>query len=292
MISIPVRKSSQVHLRMRSLKTKLSIGAVHLLLILFVFIALAPVVLIIMNSFKNQLGIFANPFNLPTAATFDLGGYIRAFTLGNFGTYYLNSLIVTVTSTFLTVAFSALAAFGIAEYRVRAASPLSGFFIIGIMLPVQLGTVSLLRMMVSWHLMDTLTSLILVYTGMSLPIGVILMVTYFRSVPSELKDAGRVDGAGEWRTMLLVLPIVRPGLAAVTAITMLPIWNNLWFPLILASGKNSQTVTLGVQQFVGQHQNDWPALLASLVLSAVPLVILFVIFSKQFMAGLTEGSGK
>ena len=100
--------------------------------------------------------------------------------------------------------------------------------------------------------MDTLSALILVYTAMSIPLGVTLMMTYFRTVPTELKEAARMDGASELRTFSIVLPLVRPGLAAVATVTMLPIWNDLWFPLILAPGKANQTVTLGVQQFVGQ----------------------------------------
>jgi raffinose/stachyose/melibiose transport system permease protein len=276
----------------RPARTVLTTGAVHLVLIVFVIISIGPVLLIIMNSFKNQIGIFTGPFALPTADTFSLGGYVRALTLGSFGSYYRNSLIVTLGATALTVIFGALAAFAITEYKVRLGPLLAGFFIVGIMLPVHLGTVAILRMMVSLHLLNTPVALILVYTGMSVPLGVILMVTNFRSVPIELKEAARIDGANERQTLLIVLPLVRPGLAAVAAITMLPIWNDLWFPLILASSENSQTVTLGVQQFVGQHLNDWPALLASLVLGAVPLVILFSIFSKQFIKGLSEGYGK
>ena len=116
--------------------------------------------------------------------------------------------------------------------------------------------------------MDTLCALILVYTAMSIPLGVTLMMTYFRTVPVELKEAARIDGAGEWTTFTMVLPLVRPGLAAVATVTMLPIWNDLWFPLILAPSKANQTVTLGVQQFVGQFLNDYPALLAALTLGA------------------------
>jgi raffinose/stachyose/melibiose transport system permease protein len=127
---------------------------------------------------------------------------------------------------------------------------------------------------------------------MSIPLGVTLMMTYFRTVPDELKEAARVDGASEFRTFLIILPLVRPGLAAVATVTMLPIWNDLWFPLILAPGKANQTVTLGVQQFVGQFLNDYPALLAALTLGALPLVVLFTIFSRQFIRGLSAGYGK
>jgi raffinose/stachyose/melibiose transport system permease protein len=125
-------------------RPSLSVGLVHVLLVIFVIIALGPVLLIIMNSLKSQQGIFAGPFTFPTADTFDVGGYVRVFSRGNFGIYYLNSLIVTIVSTLFTVVFSTLAAFAITEYKIRLAPVLAGFFIIGIMLPVRLGTVSML----------------------------------------------------------------------------------------------------------------------------------------------------
>lgn len=276
----------------KGLSPRLNTFVVHGLLIFFVIMAIGPVLLIIMNSLKTQRGIFQGPFAFPTAETFSVDGYLRVFARGHFELYYLNSFVVTVSATLLTVALSTLAAFAIVEYKVRLAPVISALFIVGIMLPVRLGTVSLLEMMVAWNLVNTPMALILVYTGMSLPLGVALMVTYFRSVPGELKEAARIDGAGEWRTFGIVNPLVRPGIAAVASLTMLPIWNDLWFPLILAPGNSSKTVTLGVQQFVGQYQNDWPALLAALVLGAVPLIVLFTVFSRQFIRGLSEGYGK
>jgi raffinose/stachyose/melibiose transport system permease protein len=265
---------------------------VHGLLILFVLLALGPILIVILNSFKTTPAIFGGPFDLPTAKTFSIDGYLRVFTRGNFLMNYKNSLIVTVATIILTVATSALAAFALVEYRLRMTAPLIGLFVVGIMLPIRLGTVPILEIMISWNLVDTLTALILVYTAMSIPIAVTLMVAYFRTVPTELKEAARIDGAGEIRTFLIALPIVKPGLAAVATLTMLPVWNDLWFPLILAPSKSNQTVTLGVQQFVGQFLSDYPALLAALTLGAVPLIVLYVIFSRQFIRGLSQGVGK
>lgn len=266
--------------------------AVHAVLLLFVALALGPILVVVINSLKTTPAIFSGPFALPTAETFSLAGYQRVFTRGNFLINYRNSLIVTVSSVALTVAFSTLAAFALVEYRVRIVPLLAGLFVVGVMLPIRLGTIPIIQIIVAWHLMDTLWALILVYTAMSIPLGVTLMMTYFRTVPEELKEAARVDGATEFGTFLIVLPMVRPGLAAVATVTMLPIWNDLWFPLILAPGKANQTVTLGVQQFVGQFLNDYPALLAALTLGALPLVVLFTVFSRQFIRGLSAGYGK
>lgn len=267
-------------------------SGVHLVLIVMAIFSIVPILIVLMNSFKTTQGIFGSPFALPDAETFNLQGYINVFTRGNFLLNYQNSLIVTIATIVLTIVLGTLAAWALVEYKVPITPVLAGFFVVGIMLPIRLGTVPLIKIMTSWALMDTLTALILVYTAMQLPLAIALMTTYFRAVPTELKEAARIDGAGEWRTLGITLPIVRVGIAAVASITMLPVWNDLWFPLILAPSKENQTVTLGVQQFVGQFQNDYPALLASLTLGAVPLVILFAVFSRQYIAGLTKGYGK
>ncbi|WP_062437235.1 carbohydrate ABC transporter permease [Herbidospora daliensis] len=264
----------------------------HALLIFFALLAVAPILVIVVNSFKTTQGIFGQPFALPNAETFSLGGYERVFTRGQFVTNYGNSLIVTVGSTVATLVLATLAAFALTEYKVRFAPLVGGFFVLGIMLPIRLGTVPIIKTMISWQLMDTLVALILVYTAMSLPLAIALLMTYFKAVPGAIKEAARIDGAGELRTLTITLPMVRPGLAAVASVTMLPIWNDLWFPLILAPSKENQTVTLGVQQFVGQFLNDYPALLGALTLGAVPLIVLFVVFSRQFIQGLSAGIGK
>jgi len=265
---------------------------VHLSLLVFVLLAIGPILVIVINSFKTTEGIFSGPLKLPDSKTFSLEGFKRAVENGNFIRNYANSTIITLGSTFLTVVCSCLAAYGITEYTTKLASMIAGLFTIGIMLPVTLGTVVILKMMVRFHLLNTHLSLILVYVGICVPLGVILMVTNFRTVSNDLKEAARIDGANEFKTFLIVLPLVMPGVAAVAAITMLPIWNDLWFPLILTTGPKTQTLTLGIQQFVGVHTNDWEALIASLVLGAIPLILLFTLFSKQFIKGLSDGYSK
>ena len=265
---------------------------VHGLLIVFAIIALAPILVVIINSFKSTMGIFGAPFAPPAPGTFTVQGYLDVFTGGDFVTNYRNSAIVTVATIALTIVLGTAAAWALVEYKVRISPIITGFFIIGIMLPIRLGTVPLLKLMVSWHLIDTLAALVLIYTAMQLPLAVALMMTYFRSVPTELKEAARMDGAGEFRVLGIAIPLVRPGLAAVASITMLPVWNDLWFPLIFAPSKQNQTVTLGVQQFVGQFQSNYPALLAALTLGAIPLIVLFIVLSRQFIQGLSAGYGK
>ena len=265
---------------------------VHLSLLFFALLAIGPILVILINSFKTTEGIFTGPLKLPNSETFTLDGFKRAVAQGNFVRNYANSTIITLGATLLTVICSCLAAYGITEYTTKLSKMIAGLFTIGIMLPVTLGTIVIIKMMVKLNILNTHISLILVYVGIFVPLGVILMVTNFRTISNELKEAARIDGANEFKTFLIVLPLVMPGVAAVAAITMLPVWNDLWFPLILTAGPKTQTLTLGIQQFVGTYNNDWQALLAGLVLSAIPLILLFTIFSKQFIKGLSDGYGK
>ena len=265
---------------------------VHLSLLFFAMIAIGPIFIILINSFKTTEGIFTGPIKLPNSETFTLDGFKRAVAQGNFVRNYANSAIITIGATLMTVICSCLAAYGITEYTTKLSKMIAGLFTIGIMLPVTLGTIVIIKMMVKFNILNTHISLILVYVGIFVPLGVILMVTNFRTISNELKEAARIDGANEFKTFLIVLPLVMPGVAAVAAITMLPVWNDLWFPLILTAGPKTQTLTLGIQQFVGTYNNDWQALLAGLVLSAIPLILLFTIFSKQFIKGLSDGYGK
>ena len=273
-------------------RRRISTALTHGILLIYTAFALGPILLIIMNSIKDRSAIFAMPFNPPTSGTFTVTGYETVLERGDFGVYFLNSFLVTVISVVLVVLLSAMAAFALTEYQFRLAGPILFLFAMGIMIPIRLGTVSILRIMVGLQLVNSLTALILVYTAMGLPLGVVLMGQFMRQTHKELKEAARVDGASEFRVFRLILPLVRPGLAAVAVVSMLPVWNDLWFPLVLAPSEETTTVTLGVQQFVGQYVTDWNAVLAALTLGSVPLIALFAVFSRQFISGLTAGVGK
>ncbi len=114
-----------------------------------------------------------------------------------------------------------------------------------------------------------------------------------QQIPKELKEAARCDGVGEFKIFFqVVLPLIRPAVATVAVFTMVPIWNDLWFPLILAPGDDTKTVTLGVQQFIGQYVTNWNAVLASLTLAVLPVLIMYVFFSRQLIRGITAGAVK
>ena len=267
--------------------------AAHSVLILYVLIALFPVWVILITSFKARRAIFAEPLALPSPGTFSLIGYQTVLKQGDFFQYFQNSMIVTVASLFFILLFGAMAAFALSEYRFRGNTLMGLYLALGIMIPIRIGTVAILQLMVASNLVNTLTALILVYTAQGLPLAVFILIEFMRQVSDDLKNAGRIDGLSEYTIFFkLVVPIVKPAMATVAVFNMIPIWNDLWFPLILAPGEATKTLTLGSQVFIGQFVTDWNAVLSALSLAILPVLILYVIFSRQLIRGITSGAVK
>jgi raffinose/stachyose/melibiose transport system permease protein len=277
-------------------KARNSVGrsiASHVILGLYTLIALAPVLIIVLNSFKSKAAIFGQPVMPPLPSTFSLVGYGTVFGRGNFSLYFSNSLIVTVVSVALVLVFGAMAGFALSEYRYRLNTLMGLYLAIGIMIPIRLGTVAILQIMIASGLVNTLWALILVYTAAGLPLSIFILGEFMRQVSNDIKNAARIDGMNEYKIFFrIVFPLIRPALATVAVFTMIPVWNDLWFPLILAPGEATKTVTLGAQVFLGEFLVDWNAVLASLSLAILPILVLYIIFSKQLIRGITSGAVK
>ena len=266
---------------------------VHVTLGGYCLLVLAPILLVLLNSFKTRSGIFDHPLAWPDAQTLSLAGYAKVLENAAALNMFANSFIVTGVSLVLILLFGAMAAWALTEYGFRGSRLLALFLAFGIMVPIRLGSVSILQMMVRLDLVNTLTALVLVYVAQGLPLAVMILSEFIRQVPQELKDAARCDGVGEYTIFFrVVLPLIRPAVATVAVFTMVPIWNDLWFPLILAPSEGTQTITLGVQQFMGQFATDWNAVLAALSLAVLPVLVLYAVFSRQLIRGITAGAVK
>ncbi|MEX6505222.1 carbohydrate ABC transporter permease [Jiella sp. M17.18] len=268
-------------------------AAAHAVLIVYTVIALFPVLLIVINAFKTRRAIFRSPMGLPSGEGFSLEGFRTVLSQGDFLRYFENSLIVTIVSIALVLLFGAMAAFALSEYRFRGNRLMGLYLALGIMIPIRLGTIAILQEMVASGLVNTLTALILVYTAQGLPLSVFILSEFMAQVSNDLKNAGRIDGLSEYKIFFrLVLPLVRPAMATVAVFTMIPVWNDLWFPLILAPSEGTKTVTLGAQMFIGQFVTNWNAVLAALSLAILPVLVLYLIFSRQLIRGITSGAVK
>jgi raffinose/stachyose/melibiose transport system permease protein len=254
-------------------------------------VVLFPIWTLIINSFKVQKDIFADPFGLPKHFTFN--GYITAWTQGRFDLYFFNTIYVTVISLALIMFFGSLAAYALAKWKSWVTKFLYIFFIAGLMIPIRLGTIDLVRLMKSLNLLNTLWSLIPVYVAMGIPIATFVLTAFIQSLPNEMFDAARVDGATEWHIYrTIVIPLLRPALATVAIFNMIKIWNDFWFPLVFIRAEQSRTIALGVSLLFGEYQTDWNKALSVLSLAAIPMLLLYVLLSREFIKGLTAGAIK
>jgi len=210
---------------------------------------------------------------------------------GRFDLYLGNSLIVTAGALALILSLAALAGYALGRFRFRLNTALYLFFLSGLLVPAKLAIIPLFIFLKALHLLDSRLGLILVYAAAGLPAAVFILTGFFRALPADLDNAARIDGAGElgvfWRVML---PLCRPALAIVTIYSAIPIWNDFFLPLVLIQTPERKTITQGLAVFFGQYQTDWGALFAGLTLAALPIVLLYLALSEQFIKGLTAGA--
>lgn len=268
-----------------------TITFIYVVLINYTIIAIYPIFLMITTAFKENKEIFMNPYALPQS--WDFSNLVKLFKISNYAVYFQNSIIIAVVSIFLILLISSLASYVIAKYEFPLRNFLYIYFLAGLMIPIKLGTVNILQIMVKLHLYDNIASLIIVYVAMGIPIGIFILTDFIREIPEELSNAARIDGCSEPRIFFnIIIPLLRPALAAVAIFNFVPIWNEFWFPLILIQSNNMWTVPLATAQLYGQYQTQYGLVFAILTIASLPVIVFYLILSKQFVRGLSAGALK
>jgi raffinose/stachyose/melibiose transport system permease protein len=263
----------------------------YIVAFIFASISLYPIILMILSSFKPSAEIFINPLSLPK--TFSLDTYRHLMDQIPFMTYFYNSVFVSVISVLLIIITTSLAAFYIARYTFWWNNILFFIFLMGMMIPIKLGIVPLFLLMKDLGLTNSLWSLIMMYTAQGIPLSILILTGFFRTMPAELEEAARIDGASDLRILWnVVLPLMRPALGTVMIINFIQAWNDFFFPLIFITDEAKKTIPVGMMSLFGEYSADWGSLFAGLTLSSLPMIVLFFIASKQFMEGLTAGAVK
>lgn len=264
---------------------------VTVLLSLYACIAIGPLLIMLANSFRPSAEMYSNPIGLPLPPTF--ASYELAWSEGNFSQYFLNSFLVTSASVALTLFVALPAAYAIARCGSKVVRVIAAVFLSGLMLPMHLAILPLFYLMDSLRLIDNRSSLVLVYAAIGIPFSVFVLTAFFRQLPIELEEAAQLDGAGPLRRFILIMiPLVRPAIATVAIFRFVPIWNDFLFPLVLMRSPENYTLPVGITSFFGQYATNWSALFAGLVIATIPLVVLFLIATKQLISGLTAGMSK
>ena len=256
---------------------------------LWLVIVMVPLYWIVVTSFKDQTAYFSqNPFALPTEPT--LANY-RLVIESDFPRYFVNSVIVTAGTIIPAVAISFMAAYAIVRGAGgRFLAGINGMFLMGLAIPLQATIIPVYLLIIRMHLYDSLLAIILPSIAFAIPLSVLVLANFIRDVPRELFESMRVDGASEWDMLRgLALPLTRPALVTVAIYNGLGVWNGFLLPLILTQSPDQRTLPLALWTFQGQYSVNIPAVLASVMLTTLPIVILYAIGRRHLLSGLTAG---
>jgi len=254
-------------------------------------VIIIPIYYILITSFKSQSGYFSqNPLALPAHPTLENYKLVLS---NDFGRYFLNSVIVTVGSTVPAVAFSFMAAFAIVRGSGRFLKGVNALFLMGLAIPLQATIIPVYLLIIKMHLYDSLLALVLPSIAFAIPLTVLILSNFIRDVPNELFESMRLDGCSEWQTMWrLALPLTKPAIVTVSIYNGLNVWNGFLLPLILTQSPELRVLPLALWSFQGQYSVNIPAVLASVVLTTLPILVLYVIGRRQLLSGLTAGFSK
>ena len=258
---------------------------------LWLVFVLVPIYYIVVTSLRDRSTFWTeNPLLPPAHPTLRAYGTVLE---NRFMLYFGNSAIVTVATTAIVVTICLMAAYYIVRSRTRLAQRSFSLILLGLAIPLQATIIPVYYMITRLHLYDTLLALILPSVAFAVPITVLILVNFVRDVPRELFESMRVDGAGDWRMLgQLVLPLARPAIITVAIYDALNVWNGFLFPLVLTQSTATRVLPLSLWTYQGEFQTDTPAVLAAVVLSALPIVVAYVLGRRQLVSGLTAGFGK
>lgn len=258
---------------------------------LWLAVIIIPVYYVVITSLKTSAGYFAqNPLALPASPT--LENY-RMVLEADFAKYFLNSAIITLGAVIPAVAVSFMASFAIVRGNSRFLRFTNGLFLLGLAIPLQATIIPIYLMIIRLNLYDTLLALILPSIAFAIPLTVLILSNFIRDVPNELFESMRLDGCSEWQTMWrLALPLTKPAIVTVGIYNALGVWNGFLLPLILTQSPDLRVLPLALWSFQGQYSVNIPAVLASVVLTTLPILVLYIVGRRQLLSGLTAGFSK
>ncbi len=261
-----------------------------IILILYSFFTIFVLAVTVMDSLKTKGDLVTNFVGLPKEISFS--SYLSVLVDGDFLLYFKNSLILTVCGTVGCILLSSMAAYGIARYQFKGKGMLIGYFMIGMMVPVQVSILPLFIILRNLGLLNKLLGLILVYiSGISM--SCLIFQKFFRTIPVALEESARLDGCHDLRIFFsIILPITKPVIFTMALITAIGQWNDFYMPMVLLGNKNVTTLTLAIYRYIGQFTKYMSESMAAVVITLIPIIIIYFAFSSQIVEGLTGGAVK
>jgi ABC-type glycerol-3-phosphate transport system permease component len=266
-------------------------GLMQLILLGFGILSLYPIYYMVITAFKTGNDWLHNQFGLPTPIT--LKNFVDAFIQGNIPLWFGNSVIVTVASILVSTIVAALAAYSIARFRFAGRLLYFNSMIAMMVVPPAVLILPLFVFMVKIGLVNSLTGVIIIYSGLLIPFSVYLLVSFFRSLPTELFDAAAIDGCSNFDTLWrIVLPLSTPGLVTLVVVNALFVWNELLIALVFLQSEESKTLMPGLTLFKGHFTLNEPLIMAGTLIATLPMILLYLFGQRLFVEGLTAGAVK
>ncbi len=262
------------------------------ILTVLALILIYPFLFMIATSFKTRTNSLGSPFELiPSEPT--LENYVRALTEERFGLYFLNSAFVAIASTFLIVLLSSMMAYGFTRFRFPGRKLLFGLIIAGLTVPTMMLIIPQFILAKDLGLLNSLPGLVPFYVGTALGFNTFLLSGFFESIPKELDEAMLVDGAGAWRRYWhLALPLSKPALATTVIFAFLGTWDEFVWALTVLNDEDQRTLPIAIALFHGQHSTSWGLVFAASLIAIIPVLIVYIVFQRFFVAGITTGAVK
>ncbi|SEC28832.1 carbohydrate ABC transporter permease [Paenibacillus sp. GP183] len=271
----------------RRLYSVLSWIVLGVLAVYFLF----PIYMALINSFKSQAEIYKFVLKLPSSLNFK--NYVDAFTKGNLLKAGLNTVIVTVTGIVGIIACSSLAGYKLSRTRGRLSGAIFTLFVASMLIPFQTIMVTLTKMARDLKLQGSPLGLGIVCAGLGVNMAIFLYHGFVKGIPRELDESASIDGCGEWRAYFtIIFPLLLPITFTIIVLNLLWLWNDFLLPLLLLNDYHAYTLVLAINMFFGKYTSDWPLILASLVISSVPIIVIFAVFQRWIIQGITEGAVK
>jgi len=262
----------------------------YVILLSFSLIFVLPIIWIFISSLKTSNEIFSwPPTILPNEVTFS--NYITAFSKGNFVTYFKNSIFVAVTATALTLLINSMAGYALAKFDFKGNKVIFFLFIATLMIPLQVIMVPIFIVLRNLGLYNSLWGIII--PPAATPTGVFLVRQYMTTIPDEVLESARIDGASEWRIFsMIILPLSKPVLTALTIFSFMWRWNDFLWPFVVLSNESKYTIQVAIANFVGQFSVDWNSLLAMNIVAMIPVLLVFLFFQRYFVKGIAMSGMK
>lgn len=253
--------------------------------------AVFPLIFMASASFRSQRDWERSKIGWPTTASIE--AFEHAWVSANIGAYFVNSLIVTLVTILLSVVAASMAGFAFAKIRWPLREPAYFFLLAWMAIPPMLLMVPIYVEMAQLRLINTYWSVILLYTALNMPFNCYLMTAFFRALPDELIEAARIDGASLHRIFAeILLPLCRPALATLCIFNVLYVWNEFVFALLLLQTDGVKTLTVGVLQMQGRFFHDYPAFMAGLLITSLPVVGVYLVFQRHLVRAVAAGAIK